>query len=129
MRAEDFLTESTYTEHEEQIRDFIEWCVKKLKIKEKLPKIKFQDEKESKDQHRTGYYSDDDDIMWIYTGKRNLIDILRTVAHELTHRKQHEGGRTYPNQSYPGSPIERQADEVAGILMKLYGKMHPEIIE
>lgn len=129
MRAEDFLKESTYTEHEEQIRDFIEWCVKKLKIKEKLPTIKFQDEKESEDQHRTGYYSDDDDIMWIYTGKRNLIDILRTVAHELTHRKQHEGGRTYPGQSYPGSKIEQQADIMAGILMKLYGKEHPEIIE
>jgi Zn-dependent peptidase ImmA (M78 family) len=129
MRAQDFLSESTYKEHEEQIRHFIEWCVKKLKIKEPLPPIKFQDKKEGPDQHRTGYYDDADNIMWIYTGNRNLIDILRTVAHELTHRKQHEGGKDYSDQSYPGSPIERQADEVAGILMKLYGKMHPEIIE
>ena len=91
--------------------------------------IKFQDKKEGPDQHHTGYYNDDENVMWIYTGNRNLIDILRTVAHELTHRKQHEGGKTYPDQSYPGSPIERQADEIAGILMKLYGKMHPEIIE
>jgi hypothetical protein len=123
------LKESTYTDHEKQILNFIKWCVKKLKITEKLPEIKFQDEKESDDQHRTGYYDDTKDIMWIYTGKRNLIDILRTVAHELTHRKQHEGGRTYPGQSFPGSKIEQQADAMAGILMKLYGKEHPEIIE
>ena len=32
MRANDFIIESTYSEHEDQIRDFIEWCVKKLKI-------------------------------------------------------------------------------------------------
>jgi Zn-dependent peptidase ImmA (M78 family) len=129
MRANDFVTESTYTEHEEQIRHFIDWCVDKLDYKEELPTIKFQDEKESPKQHRTGYYDDGSDTMWIYTGNRNLIDILRTVAHELTHRKQHEGGRTYPGQSYPGSKIEQQADAMAGILMKLYGKEHPEIIE
>jgi Zn-dependent peptidase ImmA (M78 family) len=67
--------------------------------------------------------------MWIYTGNRNLIDIMRTVAHELTHRKQHEDGRINGDQSYPGSPIEQEADAVAGYLMKLYGKENPEIVE
>ena len=129
MRAQEFLTESTYADHEEQLRDFVAWCVKKLKIKQALPKIRFQDEKEGPDQHRTGYYDDDEDVMWIYTGNRNLIDIMRTVAHELAHRKQHEDNRVKGNQSYPGSPIEQEADAVAGYLMKLYGKIHPEIIE
>lgn len=123
------VNEDVGSEREQKILDFIDWCVDKLKIKEKLPHIKFQEEKEGPDQHHTGYYNNDTDVMWIYTGNRNLIDILRTVAHELTHRKQHEGGRTYPGQSYPGSKIEQQADVMAGILMKLYGKMYPEIIE
>lgn len=123
------ITESTYKDHEAQIRHFIRWCVKKLKITEKLPPIKFQDTKEGPDQHHTGYYNDEENYMWIYTGNRNLIDILRTVAHELTHRKQHEGGREYPGQSFPGSHIEQQGDIMAGYLMKLYGKEHPEIIE
>ena len=67
--------------------------------------------------------------MWIYTGNRNLIDIMRTVAHELAHRKQFEDDMVHGDQAYPGSPIEQQADAVAGYLMKLYGKEHPEIIE
>jgi len=125
----DNLTESTFRDHEEQLRDFIHWCVKKLKIKQELPQIRFQDAKEGPDQHRTGYYDDAEDIMWIYTGNRNMIDIMRTVAHELTHRKQHEDRRVHGDQSYPGSPIEQEADAVAGYLMKLYGKEHPEIIE
>jgi hypothetical protein len=123
------LTESTFSDHEEQLRDFVAWCVKKLKIKQALPEIRFQDAKEGPDQHHTGYYSDTDDVMWIYTGNRNMIDIMRTVAHELTHRKQHEDGRVNGNQAYPGSPIEQEADAVAGYLMKLYGKKNPEIIE
>jgi hypothetical protein len=129
MRAQEFITESTFQDHEAQLRDFVAWCVEKLDIKQALPKIRFQDAKEGPDQHRTGYYDDAEDIMWIYTGNRNMIDIMRTVAHELTHRKQHEDNRVHGDQAYPGSPIEQEADAVAGYLMKLYGKMHPEIIE
>lgn len=123
------LNESTYTDHEAQLKHFVKWCVGKLDIKEALPKIRFQDTKEGSDQHRTGYYDGNTDTMWIYTGNRNLIDIMRTVAHELTHRKQHENNMVHGDQAYPGSPIEQQADAMAGYLMKLYGKEHPEIIE
>lgn len=129
MRAKEFVVESTFAEHEDQLRHFVKWCVNQLDIKQQLPRIRFQDEKEGPDQHRTGYYADDEDVMWIYTGNRNLIDIMRTVAHELTHRKQHEDDMVHGDQAYPGSPIEQQADAVAGYLMKLYGKQYPEIIE
>jgi len=101
FRKPDDLTESTFQDHEEQLRDFVQWCVKKLKIKQALPRIRFQDAKEGPDQHRTGYYDDAEDVMWIYTGNRNMIDIMRTVAHELTHRKQHEDRRVHGDQAYP----------------------------
>jgi hypothetical protein len=123
------INESTFQDHKEQLRDFVAWCVDQLDIQDALPRIRFQDAKEDPDQHHTGYYNDNEDIMWIYTGNRNMIDIMRTVAHELTHRKQGEQGRIDADQSYPGSPIEQEADAMAGYLMKLYGKMHPEIVE
>jgi Zn-dependent peptidase ImmA (M78 family) len=123
------IKESTASEHEEQILHFMQWCKHKLKLKQQLPDIEFSDEKDSEDMHHTGYYNDQQDKLWVYTGNRNLIDILRTVAHEFTHRKQGEQGRIEPDQSYPGSPIEQEADAVAGYLMKLYGKEYPEIIE
>jgi len=123
------IKESTASEHEEQIRHFMQWCRHKLKLKQELPNIEFSDEKDSEDMHHTGYYNNQEDKLWVYTGNRNLIDILRTVAHEFTHRKQGEQGRIEPDQSYPGSPIEQEADAVAGYLMKLYGKEYPEIIE
>lgn len=114
--------------HEERIRHFMAWCKHKLKLKQPLPNIEFSDEKDGEDMHHTGYYNDQEDKLWVYTGNRNLIDILRTVAHEFTHRKQGEEGRIEgPNP--PGSPLEQEADAMAGYLMKLYGKMYPEIIE
>jgi hypothetical protein len=123
------IAESTADDHEEQILHFMQWCKHKLKLKQQLPNIEFSDKKDSEDMHHTGYYNDQEDKLWVYTGNRNLIDILRTVAHEFTHRKQGEQGRIESDQSYPGSPIEQEADAVAGYLMKLYGKEYPEIIE
>jgi len=123
------VTEEADSVRGQQIHDFMTWCKKKLKLKQELPSIEFSDEKDSKDMYHTGYYSDHEDKLWVYTGNRNLIDILRTVAHEFTHRKQGEQGRIEADQSYPGSPIEQEADAVAGYLMKLYGKEHPEIVE
>lgn len=129
MRAKEFIVESTASEHEEQIRHFIEWCKEKLDITEPLPNMKFQDTKEGPDQHRTGYYDDDTNTMWVYTGNRNLIDILRTVCHELVHRKQHENRPAKPGESYPFAPIEQEADAVAGGLIKMYVREFPASIE
>jgi 5'(3')-deoxyribonucleotidase len=123
------LTESDSAKsHQAIIDDFIRWVYDKENIKAELPQIKFQSEKEGPDQHRTGYYEPDTNILWVYTGNRNLVDILRTVAHELVHRKQGSEGRIKV-KSPPGSKLEREADSEAGYLMKLYTKQHPEVIE
>ena len=66
--------------------------------------------------------------MWVYTGHRNFVDILRTIAHELIHRKQNQQHRI-KRKSPPGSKLEREADSEAGMLMKLYARKHPEIIQ
>jgi hypothetical protein len=120
--------DSSMHEHEERIRHFMAWCKAKLKLKQPLPDIEFSDEKDSPDMHHTGYYNNHENKLWVYTGNRNLIDILRTVAHEFTHRKQGEEGRI-KGHSPAGSKLEQEADAMAGYLMKLYGKMYPEIIE
>jgi hypothetical protein len=117
-----------YEGNEDRVKHFIDWAYKKLHIKAPMPEIIFSDEKDSPDMHHTGWYRKETDTMWVYTGNRNLIDILRTVAHELQHRKQDAEGRIKGSSS-PGSKLEREGDIHAGILMKLYAKEFPEIIE
>jgi len=111
----------------ETMKHFISWVVDKLHITSGLPNIVFSEKKESPEQNRTGYYDTVRNKLWVYTGNRNLIDIMRTVAHELAHHKQREDGNTYNQDNL--SDIESQADMAAGMLVKLYVRKNTEIIQ
>jgi hypothetical protein len=89
----------------------------------------FSDKKEEKDMRYTGKYSNGKNRIWVYTGNRNLVDIMRTVAHELVHRRQDVEDRVEGVETGPGHPLEQEADIIAGTLMKLYARKFPEIIE
>ena len=79
--------------------------------------------------HHTGVHTPEDNTIWIYTGKRNMVDIMRKVFHELVHERQAQLGMIKPGDSYPGSPIEVMADMLAGKYIKIFGKNHPEIFQ
>ncbi len=115
------------TVNQSEVVNFIKFVYDRLHIDAPLPRIKLQQEKESPEQNRTGYYDNQKNEMWVYTGNRNMIDILRTVAHELVHHKQRLDGDTAANTEL--ADLEGQADQVAGIIMKIYVRKHPEIIE
>lgn len=111
------------------MQKFIEWAVSKVKL-EKLPKITFSyDTEEAQSGHHTGRHSTDDHSVWVYVNNRNMVDIMRTVFHELVHCRQNELGLIEPGDSYPGSPIEAEADMMAGKFIKIFGKRHPEIFQ
>jgi len=58
-----------------------------------------------------------------------MADILRTLAHELVHRKQEEDGRLTPTSGETGSPIEDEANAMAGVLLRNFGKINNGIYE
>ena len=125
MRAHEF----DHRGQEPELHDFVDWCCQQLSIRGPRPDLEFSSSKQSRDQHYTGHYTPEQGVIWIYTGSRNLADIMRTVAHELVHYRQRESGQDLSDQAYPGSPAETQADAMAGIMMKLYLKSHPEVLE
>ena len=112
-----------------EVEKFVDWTVKKLKIK-KVPKVELSmDTEEAQTNHHTGGHVPGDDNIWVYAKNRNLVDILRTVFHELVHVRQHELGMIKPGSSYPGSPIEAMADLLAGKYIKIYGERHHHIFQ
>lgn len=114
----------------QQIRNFIQWCYKILHLKEPYPMITLSKDGEKAQQgHHTGVNVPGDNTIWVYIGNRNLVDIFRTILHELVHTRQGQLGMIGPDDSYPGSPIEAMADMIAGKWMKVYGEKHPEIFE
>ena len=80
-----------------------------------------------------GHFNVADDKIVVAASNRNLADILRTIAHELTHYKQKLDGRLDLDNSVEsgadGSDIENEANSKAGVIMREFGRKHPEIYE
>ena len=111
------------------IEEFIDFAEKFLEL-QSLPKIKFvNDRKWATTLHSFGRYRDEKKDITVYLKDRNLADILRTLGHEMVHHKQNELGLMHPNSGKTGSDIENQANSVAGVMMRNFGKTHEDIYE
>jgi hypothetical protein len=126
-----FLSEEPPVNDEAVLEDFVDFCVKELKI-DSLPTIKLRRDPQWSVVHKTfGRYMNDKNLLEVAWGQRHLMDVLRTVAHELTHRYQHErdGDRMGPEAGETGSSYENEANARAGVLMRDYGRLHPELFD
>ena len=123
MRYEEIKTRSP----RETVEHFVQWVSRELGLDD-IPDIEYSPKKKNDTDHNTGWYNPDTNAIWVYTGNRNLIDILRTIAHELRHRKQGQENRI-DGGTYPGHPLEQEADAYAGYIVKVYGEKYPHIMQ
>jgi hypothetical protein len=82
------------------------------------------------DLRTTAYYNySGEGSIKIYAKDRAIIDVCRSIAHELVHHTQFLDGRLLDavKDGEDGSPIENEANAVAGIIIRKWGKLHPEI--
>ncbi len=56
-----------------------------------------------------------------------LVDILRSIAHELAHHKQNELGMLNEKSGDDTSKEEGVANRIAGIMIRRFGKIHDKI--
>ena len=111
---------------EDMLTDFIEFCAAELKI-EKLPVIKLRRDPQWPVVNRTfGRYNGETKTLEVSWGQRHIMDVFRTVAHELTHAHQHEREAVPATAGETGSKYENEANARAGILMREYAQLHPE---
>ena len=112
------------------VGDFISYCIGRLGIEGK-PQIQFVSDRSWAVTNRSfGAYDPQTDSITIYIGNRNLADSLRTLAHELVHHRQRELGKIQDaDAGRTGSPIENEANALAGVLMRDYGKTNDLIYE
>jgi hypothetical protein len=117
------------TELQSEVDRFCDWACQQLHVQNK-PHIELSmDTEEAQSNHHTGGHQMGADSIWVYVNNRNLIDILRTVFHELVHVRQGELDMIKPGDSYPGSPIEAMADMLAGKYIKIYGEKNHHIFQ
>ena len=125
---EDLLKENISETKQKSIQHFVEWASGRLKLQEQ-PKVnligggEFAETKTS-----LGGYNPQTKEIYVAIEGRLGADILRTIAHEMVHRKQDEMGLVRnESDGNDGSPIENNAHAVAGILMREYGRINKQI--
>jgi Zn-dependent peptidase ImmA (M78 family) len=111
------------------LEEFAEYCYDVLDINNR-PLIKvITDDSYTEQYNSFGGYSPSENLIYISVNKRNLADIMRSLAHEIIHSKQNEQGSLSAEDGSTGSEIENQANAVAGIIMRHYGQLKPEIFK
>jgi hypothetical protein len=113
-----------------EVADFVNFTKKYLDINDDI-KIELAFEK-TPDIRTTAFYDyNGDGLIKIYVKNRAIVDVCRSIAHELVHHKQFLDGKLVDaiKDGEDGSPIENEANAVAGKLIRIYGKLHPEIYE
>jgi len=112
------------------IGEFIKFAIKNLGIQNPPRNLALSyDTAKAKEMRSFGYFDPNSNKIWVYCGNRNMGDILRTLAHELVHRKQDEDGRISYESGKTGSEIENEANAKAGVLLRDFGKQHEEIYQ
>jgi len=114
----------------ELVNEFVKFVGEKLNYGDDLPKIILsEDEKEAETMHSFGKFTPEIKEIRVVIANRNLADILRTLAHELVHYKQNLDGKLTADSNNTGSPDENEANALAGVLMREFGKANSIIFE
>lgn len=112
------------------ISEFIKFAAKELSLKQ-LPSgitVSYDTDK-AKNNKSMGHFNPENSKVWLYVKDRTPADYLRTLAHELVHRKQAEDNRLDVNSGKTGSEIENEANAEAGVLLRKFGELNNTIYE
>jgi len=118
----------TRTQFETVLKRFVVFLKQQLHLTYDVPIILVDDTEFAKKVEAFGEISSKN-VVHISIINRHPMDILRTVAHEYVHYKQHMDKGLYLKSSRPGSPTENQANAKAGELIRKYGQLHPELFD
>ena len=111
------------------LKNFIGFCKAELNI-QTLPKISLLNDKSFVEQNRSfGEYNPETTTIKVVALNRHLADICRSLAHELCHHRQNELGMIYNESGDTGTDIENDANAMAGILMRDFGKRNVDVYE
>jgi hypothetical protein len=115
---------------EEIVGDFVNFIAEKLGLGQDVPQVILSyDPEEAVSMTSFGKYIPETNELRVVAINRNLADILRTAGHEITHYKQGKDGKLNPGSNNTGSDEENEANALAGIFMREYGKNNPIIFE
>ena len=131
MKIKEILTEGlTKKDTFSILHDFVRFAAEELEL-DSLPKFDFRfDTKRSVEHKSFGGYQPGAEHITITVKNRHIMDVCRTLAHELVHFKQDlDNELDDDGAGATGSPQENEANAQAAVLMRNWGKQHPNYFD
>jgi hypothetical protein len=113
---------------EEQLTEFVKFVKGELGLK-KTPTIKLLNGRNDLKTTAHYNYSEPEKIIKVNAKNRHLVDVMRSIAHEMVHHKQYEDGRLDVRPPDIGGEIEDEANAKAGQYIKLFSKQDETIYD
>jgi hypothetical protein len=89
-----------------------------------LPRIQLIDKPFIQSGEKKSFGEFNGNSIKVVTQGRHPMDVMRTLAHELTHWKQRLDGQKMDGSD--GSDIENEANSTAGVIMRKFAEKYPE---
>jgi hypothetical protein len=118
---------SFLTDEKREILDKFVLFVKKQLELETVPTVKIQNHRDGLKTTANYDYTKENKIIKVCAKNRALVDVCRSIAHEMVHHKQFEQGRLKVQPPDIGGEIEDEANAKAGQFIKMYAKEDPNI--
>ena len=120
---------SFLTDEKKEILDKFGLFVKEQLELKTVPTIKIQNHRDGLKTTANYDYTKENKIIKVCAKNRALVDVCRSVAHEMVHHKQYEQGRLKVQPPDIGGEIEDEANAKAGQYIKMYSKKDPNIYD
>ena len=120
-----FLTD----EQKNKLNKFVKFVKEQLEI-ESVPTISIQNNRDGLKTTANYDYTKEVKLIKVSALNRALVDVMRSIAHEMVHHKQFEQGRLNgPKPPDIGGEIEDEANAKAGQYIKMFSRIDPSIYE
>ncbi len=112
----------------EKLNNFVKFVKEQLELKT-VPTISIQNHRNGLKTTANYDYTKENKIVKVCMKNRALVDVMRSIAHELVHHKQFEQGRLEVKPPDIGGEIEDEANAKAGQFIKMFSKLDETIYD
>lgn len=112
----------------EKLNKFVKFVKDELEL-ETIPTISVQNHREGLKTTANYDYTKENKVIKVCSKNRALVDVMRSIAHELVHHKQFEQGRLEVKPPDIGGEIEDEANAKAGQFIKMFARIDESIYD
>jgi hypothetical protein len=119
-----FLTDK----QKDLLQEFIKFVKGDLDLKV-IPSVILQNGRKNLKTTANYDYTQPDKVIRVNVKNRMLVDVMRSIAHEMVHHKQFEQGRLEVKPPDIGGEIEDEANAKAGQYIKMFAQKEPTVYD